>query len=99
MEIKTLEQYVLKELDAREEEIANLTTKFLELQRAFKELSEKHDTLMSALLARMQHTVYNENSQWYELTIYDHDDYFGLFDELFGELEVNKFNKNKHGNE
>jgi len=90
MEIKTLEQYILNELEKKDEELAEACAKLADVSVSYKLLKDKYDALVKALRENMsfkRSTTYVEGRGYYSLhSIWFGDDEFKLFDELFHDI-------------
>ena len=90
MEIKTLEQYILNELENKETELADTCAQLANVSVSYKLLKDKYDALVKALRDNMSFkraTTYIEGRGYYSLnSIWFRDDEFKLFDELFHDI-------------
>ncbi len=90
MEIKTLEQYILNELDKKETELTDTCAQLADVSVSYKLLKDKYDALVKALRDNMsfnRSTAYPKARGYYSLhSIWFRDDEFELFDELFHDI-------------
>jgi len=85
MEIKTLEQYVLNELNEREEELRDTCAQFADLSVRYKELSEKYNKLMQVLHEEVEYrtSALGRTDGYYAFYVWPRSENYDYIDELF----------------
>lgn len=89
MEIKTLEQYVVKLLDEKDNELEDQAIKLVDLSAKNKYLEKQLDEIKSMMFAEASIHYTDDDRAWFSFSIFPSSDYYGIMEKLFRDIIEN----------